>query len=144
MSPGAAAPKSRWLGIMLRTALLSWLVAIVTLLVFVVALLPQLKRTFLENLQSKAYGVTVSLRDVAAGAVVNEDYSSVVDHCTEMLKGDPAIDYIVITRNDGFSLVLDRNAWSSKTLDATWRPARRAPGGTIADVSLFHRLSPRR
>ena len=139
MSPGAAAPKSRWLGIMLRTALLSWLVAIVTLLVFVVALLPQLKRTFLENLQSKAYGVTVSLRDVAAGAVVNEDYSSVVDHCTEMLKGDPAIDYIVITRNDGFSLVLDRNAWSSKTLDATWRPARRAPGGTIADVSLFHR-----
>ena len=139
MSPGPSAPKSRWLGIMLRTALLSWLVAIVTLVVFVVALLPQLKRTFLENLQSKAYGVTVSLRDVAAGAVVNEDYSSVVDHCTEMLKGDPAIDFIVITRNDGFSIVLDRSAWSSKALDATWRPARRAPVGAIADVPLFHR-----
>jgi methyl-accepting chemotaxis protein len=131
--------KSRWLGITLRTALLSWLVAIVTLLLFVVALLPQQKRTFLEALRSKAYGVTVSLRDVAAGAVVNEDYSSVVDHCTEMLKGDPAIDYIVITRNDGFSLVHDRGAWNSKTLGAAWRPTPRTPAGRIETVDLFNR-----
>jgi len=131
--------KSPWLGITLRTALLSWFVAIATLLLFVFALLPQLKRTFLENLQSKANGVIVSLRDVAAGAVVSEDYSTVVDHCTEMLKGDPAIDYIVITRNDGFSLVLARSAWNSRTLDAAWRPAERVPAGGIATVPLFNR-----
>ena len=139
MTPTPFAPKSRWLGITLRTALLSWLVAIATLLAFAFALLPQQKRTFLEALRSKAYGVTVSLRDVAAGAVVNEDYSSVVDHCTEMLKGDPTIDYIVITRNDGFSLVHDRSAWNSKNLDATWRPAQRTPVGGIKTVPLFNR-----
>ena len=139
MTPTPFNPKSRWRGITLRTALLSWFVAIVTLLLFVFALLPQQKRTFLENLRSKAYGVTVSLRDVAAGAVVNEDYSSVVDHCTEMLKGDPSIDYIVITRNDGFSLVHDRSAWNSKTLNATWHPAQRTATGGIETVSLFDR-----
>jgi hypothetical protein len=32
-------------------------------------IIPEQKRTFLENLESKALGVTVSLRDVAAGAV---------------------------------------------------------------------------
>lgn len=139
MNATSVRQKSRWLGITLRTALLAWVVAIVTLLLFVVVLLPRQKTTFLESLRSKAYGVTVSLREVAAGAVVNEDFSSVVDHCTEMLRGDPSLDYIVITRNDGFSLVLDRSSWSSKNLDGRWRPAKRTPAGDIEASVLFKR-----
>ena len=138
-SPPPFGPKSRALNITLRTALLSWLVAVVTLFVFVLAILPRQKETFVENLRSKAYGVTVSLRDVAASAVVNEDYSSVVDHCTEILKGDPSIDYIVVTRNDGFSLVHDRSGWRSQTLDALWHPFPRVATGGIDTVPLFGR-----
>src|SRR4051812_39987851 len=92
------------IGLTLRTALLSWLVTIVTVLIFVIVIIPEQKRTYLENLESKAHGVAISLREVAAGAAVNEDYSSVVDHCKEMLKGDEALDYLVMTKNDGFSL----------------------------------------
>jgi two-component system NtrC family sensor kinase len=55
--------------------------------------------------------VAVSLHEVAAGAAVNEDFSSVVDHCKEMLKGDQSLDYLVITKNDGFSLIHDRTGW---------------------------------
>ncbi len=91
---------TRGLGITGRTTLLAWLVAVVTLLLFVVALLPGQKQTFLDALRSKAYGVSLSLREVAAGAVVNEDYSAVVDYCTEMLRGDPAMPSKQSSEND--------------------------------------------
>ncbi|HEY9172911.1 MAG TPA: ATP-binding protein [Verrucomicrobiae bacterium] len=130
-------PKS--LGITARTALLSWLVAIVTLLIFVSVIIPQQKRIFLENLESKAHGVAVSLRDVAAGAAVNEDFSAVVDHCREMLNGDPSLDFLVITKSDGFSLINDRAGWRSE-VDASkdWRPEKREPVSRIAVVPLFN------
>ena len=125
-------------GITLRTALASWLVTIATLLIFVAVIIPQQKQVFEENLESKAHGVAVSLRDVAAGAAVNEDFSSVVDHCKEMLKGDPGLDYLVITKNDGFSLINHRKGWYSES-DAgkEWRPDRREPSSGIGVVPLF-------
>lgn len=132
--------RRRWqVGIMLRTALLAWLVTIGTLLTFAIAMVPAQKRTFLDYLLSKANGVAVSLRDVAAGAAVSQDYGSVVDHCSEMLKGDSAIDYIVLTRNDGFSLIQDRKGWRSGTLGPEWHPDRRVAHGEIRYVPLFDR-----
>src|SRR5208283_4721216 len=92
--------RRRGMGIALRAALWSWFVTFATLLIFAAAIIPQQKRTFEENLGSKARGVAVSLRDVAAGAVVNEDFSTVVDHCKEVIQGDPALEYLVVTKND--------------------------------------------
>ncbi len=125
------------LGITQRTALLAWLIAVTTLALFVVSFVPWEKQVFIDNLRSKAYGVSVSLSEVTAGAVVNEDYSTVVDHCTEMLRRDDAIAYIVITRNDGFSLVHERSGWRSENLGAEWHPLNRVPTGDIRRVPLF-------
>ena len=126
------------IGITLRTALLSWSVTLATLLIFVTVILPWQKRTFLENLESKAHGVALSLREVAAGAAVNEDYSSVVDYCKEMLRGDESLTYIVVAKNDGFSLIQDRAGWRSEThASPEWRPEKRLPAGGIRFVPLF-------
>jgi two-component system, NtrC family, sensor kinase len=135
------------MGITLRTALLSWLVTSVTLLIFVGVIIPQQKRMFLEHLESKAHGVAVSLRDVAAGAAVNDDSGSVVAHCTEMLKGDRALAYLVVTRNDGASLIHQLNPahtnetvlWSMETLGKEWRPDKREATSGIDVVPLFQR-----
>ncbi|MGH2930617.1 MAG: HAMP domain-containing protein, partial [Solirubrobacteraceae bacterium] len=132
--------RRRGLGITLRTALLAWLVTISTLLIFAAAIVPEQKRTLLDYLFSKANGVAVALRDVAAGAAVSEDYSSVVDHCVEIVQGDPAIDYIVLTRNDGFSLIHDRSGWRADTLGAEWHPSQRVTTGAIGVVPRFGRL----
>jgi PAS domain S-box-containing protein len=128
------------MGITQRTALWSWAITLMTLAVFAVVIIPQQKRIFLENLESKAHGVAVSLRDVAAGSVVNEDFSSVVDHCNQMLEGDPALDYLVVTKNDGFSLISERSGWRSEA-DAglEWRPAARQPVSGLGVVPLFNR-----
>jgi signal transduction histidine kinase/DNA-binding response OmpR family regulator len=133
-------PKNKSLGIALRTALLSWLVTIATVLIFVIAIIPMQKQAVLENLESKARGLAASLHNVAAGAAVNEDFSSVVDHCKEMLDGDQALDYLVITKNDGFSLINDRSGWRSETnASKTWRPDIRKPVSGIGVVPLLNR-----
>ncbi len=128
------------LGIALRTALLSWLVTIGTVLLFATVIIPMQKRTFLGNLESKAHSVAVSLQDVAAGAAVNEDFSSVVDHCAEMLHGDESIDYLIIAKNDGFALINERNGWHAEPAIAKiWRPGQREIVSGVGVVPLLNR-----
>jgi two-component system NtrC family sensor kinase len=138
----------------LKIALVSWLVTIVSLLLFVAVIVPEQKRTFEENLSSKARGLSASLQDVIAGAAVTEDYSSVVDHCRQVLQGDESIVYIVITKNDGYSLIHEsapdappiaspgqrpEPRWRQQSLDEYWRPAIRKPTSGIDKVPLFDR-----
>ncbi len=126
-------------GITLRITLLAWTVTLVTLLVFVAIVVPRQQREFQLTLESKAQGVAVSIRGVAAGAAVSEDYSAVVDQAMQVLSGDKAIDYVVMTKNDGFSLVIDRAAWKIETLGGEWRPATRNPASSIGVSPLFGR-----
>jgi signal transduction histidine kinase len=125
------------LGIAPRIALLSWIVAMTTLLIFVFVTVPQQKRVFLRNLESKANGVAVSLREAAAGAAVNEDFASVVTAGTTLVNGDPSLDFLVISKNDGFSLIIETDRWRSEPrIDPFWLPPRREPTGRIAAVPL--------
>ena len=126
-------------GIALRITLLGWMVTLLTLAVFVIAIVPEQKREFEMSLESKAHGVAISIRGVAAGAAVSEDYSAVVDQAMQVLSGDPAIDYVVMTKNDGFSIVIDRSAWKTANLPDTWHPVTRTPTSSIGASPLFGR-----
>jgi signal transduction histidine kinase len=119
-----------------RISATCWLVTLLTLGLYVVVNLPQQKKDLLEALKSKAQGVSSSLQDVTAGAAMSEDYSTVVDHCVQVLKGDDAIEYLVITRTDGFSVIVERNGWRTETLDEFWRPSARGVIGEITYVPL--------
>ena len=132
--------RRRGIGIALRIALLSWLVALATLLIFVFLTYPQQKRTYLRNLESKANSVAVSLHDVAAGAAINEDFASVVSAGQTMLDGDPDLDFLIVMKNDGFSLIIEQNGWRVEPeADAYWLPQQREPAGGIAIVPLLGR-----
>ncbi|WP_373500522.1 HAMP domain-containing protein, partial [Desulfococcus sp.] len=133
-------PRRRGVGIALRIALLSWLLALTTLVIFVVLTYPQQKRTFLKNLESKANSVAVSLHDVAAGAAINEDFASVVSAGQTMLDGDPDLDFLIVMKNDGFSLVIEQTGWKVEPeVDAYWLPQQREAVGDIAMVPLLNR-----
>ncbi len=130
----------RGLGIALRTALLSWLVALATLGIFVLMVIPQQKQTILLNLESKANSVAVSLRDVAAGAAINEDFASVISASQTLLQGDPGIEFLMVMKNDGFALVSDQGGWRMDPgVDPYWHPRQRTVAGSIAMVPDFDR-----
>jgi HAMP domain-containing protein len=128
------------LSIAFRIALLSWLVAVATLSIFVLVTIPQQKRTFLANLESKANGLAVSLHDVAAGAAINEDYASVVSAAQTLLAGDPDLDFLVIMKNDGFSLVIEQESWRVEdNIDPFWYKRERKSTAGIEEVPIFNK-----
>lgn len=126
-------------GIAARISALSWLVTLATVGTFVVAIIPQQKSDLLDALESKAKGIASSLHDATASAAITGDYSSVVDQCVQALANDETIDDLVITKNDGFSIIVDRSGWRNETLGAEWRPDARAAIRGIAVLPLFHR-----
>ncbi|HUB81045.1 MAG TPA: ATP-binding protein [Bryobacteraceae bacterium] len=126
-------------GITLKITLLGWMVTVVTLAVFVTMIIPEQEREFQLSLESKARGIAVSIRGVAAGAAISEDYSAVVDQSMQVLSGDSAIAYVVIAKNDGFALIIDRDSWRTDTLGSGWHPAERAPVRSIAFSPLVKR-----
>lgn len=126
-------------GITRRITLLAWSVTLGTLAIFVSIILPGQKRDLRVQLQSKAAGVAAALHGEIASAAITEDYSSVVDHAMQVLAGDPAVDFLVIARNDGFALIIQRDNWRMEPdIGPLWRPRNRTSSGTIGVVPLFN------
>jgi signal transduction histidine kinase len=127
-------------GITVRTTLLAWTVTLATLGIFVVIIIPEQKRDLQVGLESKANGVAAALQGEVAGAAVSEDYSSVVDHAMQVMAGDKSVDFLVISKNDGFAVIVERDSWRVvPNIDSYWHPALRNPSGDIEHVPLFNR-----
>ncbi len=134
-------PVKTSLGITVRTALLSWLVTILTVIIFGLGMIPLQKKIFQENLAAKAHGVAVSLQNVAATAAVNNDPSDVVEHCLDLLTGDSDLTYLVVTKSDGESLVFAPNGWRTESNSpAEWLPSLRR---TVAGIRFEPEFSRR-
>ena len=76
-------------------------------------------------MESNANIITTSIGQVTVLSIILEDYSSVVEHCINVLNKNTSILYIVITRKDGFSLIFKGRQWRYEHLDGMWRPAQR-------------------
>jgi PAS domain S-box-containing protein len=118
--------------IRMRTVLFSWLVTVLTIVIFISFNIPQQRKSLLDSMESKAKVVSTSIADIAASAIIIEDFSSVVDHCMKIVEGGESIPFVVITRSDGFSLVHQPSGWKTGQLGGNWLPAgRRLTSGGI-------------
>ncbi|HMK61435.1 MAG TPA: response regulator [Dissulfurispiraceae bacterium] len=130
--------------ILVRTAIVAWLLTVITLIIYVSANLPYQKKALMEGMESEAKNIVTSIEQVVASAVISEDYGAVVEHCMKVVKDSSSILYVVITRNDGFSLVQTTDGWSQQQLDGIWNPAstRIAQGkflkNDIVKQEVFH------
>ncbi|MBI5800130.1 MAG: HAMP domain-containing protein [Verrucomicrobia bacterium] len=100
---------------------------------YAAALFPQQRQDALDALASKANSITLFLQELSATALVTEDYTAVVDQCTTVIRGDAEIDFIVLARSDGFTLVHDRQGWHTEKLDRSWRSGAPEPHGEIGE-----------
>jgi signal transduction histidine kinase len=124
-------------GITLKVTLLAWLVTVLTLAIFVTAMIPEERAELRESLRAKGETVSVSVQSLIAGAAVTEDYSQVVEHALQVLEADPAVEFIVVSRNDGYSVLMDRRRWRSETLAERWHPAERVASSEMEVVPVF-------
>ncbi len=103
-------------GILVRTALLSWALIIITLFIFILGIIPTQKEVLEERMKTEAKDIASSIGQVTASAIINKDYGFTVDYCLKMVKQSNSILYVVITRKDGFSLVQTKNGWRQETI----------------------------
>jgi|GEM_PF-2362228 len=119
--------------IVTRVTLVVSVLIVMTLGLFVLVNMPYQRTALLDAMTSEASSAVVSIGQVIAGAVISEDFATVIEHCVRVVKESPSISYVVVTRNDGFSLIFTKSGWSQSTLSGQWTP----PGERIASSNFL-------
>jgi signal transduction histidine kinase len=122
--------------ILVRTAVLSWVVVTLALSVFIGIIIPYQEGILEGQLKSTAEVVATSIDQVTVSSIVVEDYSSVIEHCLKVVGERPEVLYLVITRKGGFSLVHRADGWSYQQLEEWWQPEGERPPGLLMDSEL--------
>jgi len=122
--------------ILVRTAVLSWVVVTLALSAFIGIIIPYQKDILEEQLKSTAEVVATSIDQVTVSSIVVEDYSPVIEHCLKVVGERPTVLYLVITRRDGFSLVHQADGWGYRQLEEWWQPEGERPPGLMVDSEL--------
>jgi PAS domain S-box-containing protein len=108
--------------IVFRVAIISSALIVITLGLFVLITIPFQRKAILEAMESEAKSTVTSIDQVTASAIITEDFGTVVEHCLRVVKESPSIVYVVVTRNDGFSLAITKQGWEQKTMKGVWAP----------------------
>ena len=125
--------------IFIRTALMAWFLVVFTALFFLIITIPSQRKQLLEEMRQRAQVAYTSTAQVAVESIVLEDYSAIVEHCINMVSQNPSLKYVVLTRDDGFSLVHTPHLWQQDQLGGIWKPVSRK--GDIAGRFVEHELS---
>lgn len=115
-------PRSKQSRIFIRTASMAWFLVVLTAVIFLFITIPSQRKQLLEEMRQRAKVAYTSTAQVAVESIVLEDYSAIVEHCINMVSQNPSLKYVVITRDDGFSMVHTRTLWKQDQLDGFWRP----------------------
>lgn len=99
-----------------------WMIILIVLGLYIGSIIPFQKKIIIDRMETEAKGIATSIGQVTFNAIVLEDYSFIVDHCLKVIGESKSIEYIVITKNDGFSLIHSHNTWSIDTLAGDWVP----------------------
>src|SRR5512137_2801317 len=124
--------------IILRVAIITSMLIVTTLGLFAAATIPYQRTAILDAMESEAKSTVTSIDQVTASAIITEDFGTVVEHCLRVVKDSPTIVYIVVTRSDGFSLVITKDGWKQETLSGVWiskSPRRAASMFLKSDIS---------
>lgn len=97
-------------------------ILIVTIIVFLFGIIPFQRSASLDRMSNEAKDIANSISLITATAIISEDYSFAVDHCRTVIKNSESIEYILITKHDGFSLIHDKDGWTTDTLNGFWNP----------------------
>ncbi len=119
--------------IVTRVVLFSAVLIIISLGLFALATIPFQRTAILDAMKSEAKSTVTSIDQVTASAIITEDFATVIEHCLRVVQESPSIVYVVVTRNDGFSLVINKKGWEQRNLEGFWNHA----GGRVASSTFL-------
>ncbi len=120
-----------------RTTQLAWTITLGGLGLFMAFVIPEQKQNLKGGLESKGQSIAAALQDEVASAAATEDYSSVVEHAMQVVQGDPTVEFLVITKLDGYSMVVKRDGWTMvPKIDGYWYEGPRKISSGIGMESI--------
>ena len=125
--------------IVLRTTLWVWALIVLTLIIFVVYTIPLQRNTILERMEDESSDIASSILQANKSVIITEDYSAMVNHCSQLVSNSKSILYVVITRKDGYSLVHTKNNWIVAQYKGIWLPDKNETKGRVMWSSLVKR-----
>jgi two-component sensor histidine kinase/HAMP domain-containing protein len=111
---------------------------ILTVIAFVFYTIPFQENLLLERMDSESVDISSSILHANESALITEDYGSVVGHCLQLVSSSKSILYVVVTRNDGYSLVHTQNNWMETKYSGFWLPTNSDSNGQIIFSSLVN------
>lgn len=122
---------------MWQAVLLSSFVIGATIALFVIFIIPRLRESLLESLNAKAQVVAAAVSGIAEGSIVAGGTGRAENHCARIIAGGIPVAFIVISRDDGDSLVMKPGGRTTARLNGEWMPAGiRRPLGRIAVTEM--------
>ena len=131
-----------------RVTVITSVLIVLTLSLFAISTIPFQRTAILDAMESEAKSTVTSIDQVTASAIITEDFGTVVEHCMRVVKESPTIVYVVVTRNDGFSLIITKDGWKQQSLTGEWsRGALRTASSKflkseISSEEVFHYSHP--
>ncbi len=123
--PRGARPRIRpGFGIALKAGGLAFVAGLAIIAAILGMIIPYQQGVLRRGMESQADKLASSVAEVAATALAAEDYAALVDHCTGVLRRQPGLEYIVVTRADGSALVFRRGGWVFRPAGSTVQPVR--------------------
>lgn len=106
--------------IAVKIALYAWLMVILSIVLYVIFSFPFQKTLMTERMRDEAEDIARSILHANSSALIAEEYQFTVDHCVNLVAGSSSIVYIVISKNDGFSLIFKKDGWRTDSLGHPW------------------------
>lgn len=121
-----------------HTTLWVWGLIILTVIAFVLYTIPFQENLLLERMDSESSDISSFILHANESALITEDYGSVIDHCSQLVSSSKSILYVVVTRNDGYSLVHTQNNWMETKYSGFWLPTNHDSNSQIIFSSLVN------
>lgn len=90
-------------------------------------------------MEIESSNVSESIIQAHATSLFTDNYEVVIDFCTKLIESSSSIEFIVLTKQDGNSLIFKKSSWSFEELDGDWINSEEFNSGKIIYSTLINK-----
>lgn len=134
--------KKKWRSsITFKITMLAWGLSISSIILIGVFNFFNQKKIFWERMKIEASNVTESIVQAHASSIITDKYETVVDFCSKLVSSSSSIEFIILTKSDGNSLIFKHGSWHSELLKGSWLNPKDFLNGKINYTDIINNES---
>ncbi len=130
----------RWLNsITARITLLSWSILLISTVIYALFYYFNQRNVIQQRMRYEANNIAESIIQAEGATIFTENYSGIIDFCTQLVSSSQSLDFIILSKSTGLSLIFDKKGWRFEDLiEQIINPTVRE-SGRITFLKLFNK-----